>query len=329
MVVSHQIKSKALALTGLAFCFALPLNIVAADEFPSHPVTLVVAVLPGSATDLIARTLAAPLGKALDQSVVVENKAGAATVLGANFVAKSAADGYTVLVATSSTLSVLPSVAALPFDPVRDLVPVAAYARTPMMILVSSESRFKTLADLVAAARADPGKLTFASTGVGTLTHMSLELFCSVADIKLTHVPYRAAAGSYVDVVAGRIDAVMGAPATARSLISAGKMRPLAISSPQRNPLLPNVPTFAELGYAGAESDFFDGLAVPAGTPPAVIKRLQSGVISVARSAAFKEYLAREGAEPIAADGEAFAQLLQADHAKWVKLVHERNIKVE
>src|SRR5579862_6642501 len=183
----------------ITFISALNVTPAIAQEYPAHAVTLVVALLPGAATDLIARALAPALGRSLGVPVVVENKAGAATALGAGFVAKSVPDGYTALVATSSTLSVLPSVMPnLPFDAAKDLVPVAAYARTPMMIMVSADSRFNTLADVIATAKAAPGKLTFASTGVGTLTHMALELFCSVTDIKLTHVPYRAAAGSYV-----------------------------------------------------------------------------------------------------------------------------------
>jgi tripartite-type tricarboxylate transporter receptor subunit TctC len=314
----------------MALLGGLSATSAAAQEYPTRPVTLVVALLPGAATDLIARTLAPALGQALGVPVVVENKAGAATALGAGFVAKSTPDGYTALVATSSTLSVLPSVTPnLPFDVAKDLVPVAAYARTPMMIMVSSDSPYKTLADVVSAAKASPGKLTFASTGVGTLTHMALELFCSVADIKLTHVPYRAAAGSYVDVVAGRIDMVMGAPATAHSLINAGKLRPLAISSDRRNALFPNVPTFVELGYPGADSEFFDGLSVPAGTPAKVIDRLQKATLTVARSPEFKAFLAREGTESLAADAPTFAAMLNEDRAKWTKLVRERNIKVE
>lgn len=322
--------ARLLALVGVVLLPVTNISAAVAQTYPAHAVTLVVALLPGAATDLIARALAPQLGQALNGSVVVENKAGAATALGAGFVARSAPDGYTVLVATSSTLSVLPSVNPnLPFDAVKDLIPVAAYARTPMMIMTSSESRFKTLADMVNAAKAAPGKLTFASTGVGTLTHMALELFFSVANIKLTHVPYRAASGAYVDVVAGRIDLVMGAPATAHSLIVAGKMRPLAISSDKRNALFPEVPTFAELGYADAESDFFDGLSVPAGTPPAVVDRLQTATLAAARSPEFKAFLEREGTESLAADSATFAKMLSDDRAKWVKLVRERNIKVE
>ncbi|HZR03306.1 MAG TPA: tripartite tricarboxylate transporter substrate binding protein, partial [Burkholderiales bacterium] len=260
---------------------ALGAALAVAQEYPAKPINIVVPLLAGSASDVIGRTFAPEFSKALGQPVIIDNKAGAATTIGASYVVKSPPDGYTVLLATSSTLSVLPSVQAMPFDPVKDLMPVAAYARTPMMVLVSAESPYKSLAEFVSAARAAPGKLTFASTGVGTVTYMAVELFSVVANIRLTHVPYKASAGSYTDVMGGRVDMVMGAPASTMALITGGKFRPLAISSPQRSPALPNVPTFAELGFAGAESDYFDGLAVPAGTPKAIVARLEAEALKI------------------------------------------------
>jgi tripartite-type tricarboxylate transporter receptor subunit TctC len=301
----------------------------AAQDYPTRQISLVVPLLAGSASDVIGRTFAPEFGKALGQSVIVENKAGAATTIGATYVVKSPPDGYTLLLATSSTLSVLPSVQTMPFDPVKDLTPVAAYARTPMMVLVSADSPYKTLAEFVAAAKAAPNKLTFASTGVGTITYMAVELFSVVANIRLTHVPYKASAGSYADVMAGRVDMVMGAPASTMGLVTGGKLRPLGISSPQRSQALPNVPTFAELGFGGAESDYFDGLAVPSGTPKPIVARLETEALKIARTTAFKEYLVKQGYEPIAANSEEFAKLLHDDNAKWVRVVKERNIKVE
>src|SRR5688572_10829085 len=179
------LKAIALVALGLSAAYAC----AAAQDYPARPVRVIVPLLAGAGTDVIARTFAAALAQGLGQSVVVENKAGAATTLGTNFVAKSTPDGYTLLVATTSTLSVLPTVQTPPYDTVKDLIPIAAFSSSPFVVVVANESRFRTLGELVAAARADPGKLTFASSGTGTMTHMVVELLSVVAKASLTHVP--------------------------------------------------------------------------------------------------------------------------------------------
>jgi tripartite-type tricarboxylate transporter receptor subunit TctC len=301
----------------------------AADAFPAKPLRLVVPVLAGSGTDIISRPFAASLAQALGQSVVVDNKAGAGTTLGANFVAKSTPDGYTLLMATSSTFSILPAVQKTPYDPVKDLIPIAAFSNSPLIMVLSAEAPYKTLEELIAAAKAAPGKLTYGSTGAGTVTHMAMELFSVVARITLTHVPYKGTSGAYVDVAAGRIDVVVSSPASTLPLIKSGKLRALSIASPRRSPMLPAVPTVAELGLAGAESDFVTGMLAPAGTPKAVIARLQSEALKISRSAEYKEFLLQQGYEPLSLNSEEFSRLIRDDLAKWVNVVRERKIKLD
>ena len=314
-------------LVALALCASCAA--AAAQEFPVRPLRLIVPLLAGSGTDVIARTYAAALAQGLGQPVVVENKAGAATTLGANFVAKSTPDGYTLLVATTSTLSVLPAVQTPPYDTVRDLVPVAAFSSSPFVVVVSGDSRFRTLEGLVAAARADPGKLTFASSGTGTMTHMVVELLSVVAKANLTHVPYKGVTGAHVDVIGGRIDLVADAPASTLPHIRGGRFRALAVTSPQRSPMLPAVPTVGELGLAGSEADFVTGLLAPAGTPRAAIARLQGETLKIARSPEFREFLALQGYEALAANSAEFSKLIREGLVKWTAVVRERNIKVE
>ena len=307
----------------------LPVATAQAQEFPTKPLRLIVPLLPGSGTDVVAHTFASALAHGLGQSVVVENKAGAATTLGANFVAKSTPDGYTLLVATSSTLSVLPTVQATPYDTVRDLAPIAAFSIAPFVLCVSAESRLKTLNDLIATAKAEPGRLTYASSGTGTLTQMAVELVSVVAKINLLHVPYKGVTGAYPDVLGGRIDLIADAPASTLPQIKANKFRALAVTGVRRSPMLPDVATVAELGLKGAESDFITGILAPAGTPRAVMTRLQNEALKVAQSAEFREFLAQQGYEPLSSNAADFTMRVRDGLVKWAAVVKERNIKVD
>jgi tripartite-type tricarboxylate transporter receptor subunit TctC len=301
----------------------------AADSYPIRPVRLVVPLFAGAGTDIIARQVASALSQRLSQSVVVDNRPGASTTLGTQLVAQSTPDGYTLLVATTSTLSVLPNVMKPPYDTVKDLAPVAAFCVSPFIFVVSGESRIKSLADLVTSARANPGRITFGSSGTGTLTHMVVELFSVVARINLQHVPYKGVTGAYTDVLGGRIDLVADAPASTLPNIKAGRFRALAVTSPKRNALLPDVPSMAELGYAAAESDFVTGLLAPSGSPKPVVARLQNEVLRIAHSPEFKEFLAQQGYEALALTSDEFSARIRTELVKWSRVVRERNIKVE
>jgi tripartite-type tricarboxylate transporter receptor subunit TctC len=289
----------------------------------------IVPLLAGSGTDVVARVFTASLAKELGQPVVVENKAGAATMLGANFVAKSVPDGLTLLVATTSTLSVLPNIQKTPYDTLKDLAPIASYASSPFVFVVAADSKYKTLQEVIAAAKAAPGKLTFASSGTGTMTHMVVELLSSVARANLSHIPYKGVTGAYTDVIGGRVDLIADAPASALPQIRGNRMRGLVLTAPQRSPLLPGVPTVGELGLAGAEADFISGLLAPAGTPAPLLARLQAASLKVANSPEFKDYLATQVYDPLPGDGASFGKVIREGLAKWATVVKEREIKVE
>ncbi len=306
-----------------ALCFSL------AAQAQDKTIHVIVPLLAGSGTDVVTRTFVAALSQRLGQPIVVENKAGGATLLGAAYVAKSAPDGLTLLGATTSTMSVLPSVQKSAQDTLKDLIPIAAFSVSPFVFGVAAESRFKTAAELIAAAKAEPGKLTFGSSGTGTLTHMVVELFSVVAKANFTHIPYKGVTGAYTDVIGGRIDFLADSPASMMPQVRGGRMRALMVTSPKRLPTFPNVPTAAEIGLPEAEADFTTGIFAPVGTPAAVMTRYQGEALQVANSQAFKDFLGLQGYEPLAVDGATFGKIIKDGLAKWERVVKERNIKVE
>jgi tripartite-type tricarboxylate transporter receptor subunit TctC len=216
-----------------------------------------------------------------------------------------------------------------PYDTQKDLAPIAAFSVSPLVFGTSAESKYANLADFIAAAKANPGKLTFGSSGTGTLTHMAVELFAVVAQVNFTHVPYKGASGAYADVIGGRVDFLADAPASMLPHVRGNRMRALVVTAPQRLAQLPNVPTVAEAGLAAAQADFTTGLLAPAGTPAAVMARYEAAALQVAQSQAFKDYLASQGYEALAANGAQFTKIIREGSAKWESVVRERNIKVE
>jgi len=321
------VRKFAAPLAALAVAASSPA--LAADAYPSKPLRMVVPLFVGAGTDIIARQMANALSQALGQNVVVDNKPGASTTLGAGFVAKATPDGYTLLAATTSTLSVLPNIMKPPYDSVKDLVPVAAFCVSPFVYVVATDAKYKGLPDMIAAAKANPGKLSFGSSGTGTLTHMVVELLGVVAKVNFTHIPYKGVTGAYTDILGGRIDFVADSPASTMGQIKAGRFRAVAVTSPKRSPLLPAVPTVAELGLRDAESDFITGLLVPAGTPTTAINRLQTETLRIAQSQEFRDFLAQQGYEPLAYKSDEFAARVKSELKKWNDVVRERNIKVE
>lgn len=309
---------------------ALALALVAGPaRAQDRTIHVIVPLLAGAGTDVVTRNFVNLLSQRLNQPIVVENKAGGATLLGASYVAKSAPDGLTLLAATTSTMSVLPSVQKNAQDTLKDLVPIAAFSVSPFVYGVASESKYRTLQDLVSAAKANPAKLTFGSSGTGTLTHMVVELMSVVAGANFQHIPYKGVTGAYADVIGGRIDFLADSPASMAPQVRGGRMRALVVTAPQRLSAFPGVPTVAELGLKDAEADFTTGLLAPPGTPAAVIARYQSEALNVANSQAFKDYLASQSYEALAADGAAFGRIIRDGLAKWERVVRERNIKVE
>jgi tripartite-type tricarboxylate transporter receptor subunit TctC len=294
----------------------------------ARPLRIVVPFTPGGSTDILARALAPRLAQALGQTVVVDNRPGAGGSLGAAEAAKADPDGQTLLMGHIGTLGVNPSMyPRLPYDPLRSFVPVAYVARVPNVLVVGAASPWRTLADLLAAARAQPGRLTYSSGGNGSAAHITFEYLKLRARVFMLHIPYRGTAPSVTDVLAGQVDCTFtGAPAVIPHVRS-GRLRALAVSSPQRLPQLPDVPTVAESGYAGFEADQWYGLVAPAGTPAAVVSRLNAEVNKALALPEVAQQLAVEGAVPAPSTPQAFGDLIRREIPRWAEVVRAGNVR--
>jgi len=311
----------ALAVTSLAATTALA-------AFPDKPVRLVVPFSPGGGTDAIARSLAVGMGQALGQTVIVDNKPGAGTVIGTDYVAKSPADGYTVVVATFAHAANPSLMAKLPYDTDKAFDPVILLARGPNVLVVRTESPYKSVADVLAAARATPGKLTFASQGNGTSAHLAGEMFANLAKVQVTHVPYKGAGPALTDLLGGQVDMMFATAAAATPQVEGGKMRALGVTTPQRSPSMKAVPAIAETvpGYA-VESWY--GLFVPAGTPADVIARLHAAAKKATDNVEFRKKIEPEGLTVAGGPPAELGAYVRAEEARWSKVVKDNNIKVD
>jgi tripartite-type tricarboxylate transporter receptor subunit TctC len=320
-------RSKLARLGALIVASALT-STTAFAAFPDKPVRLVVPFAPGGGTDLIARTLGAGMSAALGQQVIVENKPGAGTMIGTDMVAKSAPDGYTVVVA-SFAHAVNPSLQPkLPFDTDKAFTPITLIGRGPNVLVVRAESPFKSVADVLAAARAQPGKLTFASQGNGTSAHLAGEMFKNLAKVDITHIPYRGAGPAMTDLLGGQVDLFFGTAAAVSVLVDGGKLRPLAVTTPQPSPAFKGVPALAETvpGYA-VESWY--GLYAPAGTPADVIQKLNAAAKKGAHAPEFVKKVEQEGLSVIASEPAELDRYVKAEQARWRKVVTENGIKAD
>jgi len=303
---------------------------VTAQDYPSKPIRLIVPFPPGGGTDLFSRVLAGKLSETLKWVVVVENKPGAGGNIGVDAAAKAPPDGYTVVMGQTSNLAISPTLyRKLPYDPLKDLVPVVLVADAPLVLVVSTKSPFKTLADLVAAAKAKPGELTFASPGNGTVAHLAGELFQTAAGVKFQHVPYKGSATAMNDLMAGQVQLFMASVPTALPQIKNGKLRPLAVTSTKRAAAMPDVPTIAESGVKGFDANTWFGLLVPKGTPEAIVTRLNTEVNKVLKMPEVSKKFAAEGGGAVGGTPEEFAALLKADYTKWGKIVKDSGATVD
>ena len=296
--------------------------------YPDKPIRLVVPFAPGGGTDTIARTLAAAMSTELGKQIIIDNKPGAGTILGTDAVAKSAPDGYNIVIATFAH-AVNPSlVPKLPYAQDKAFAPITLIGKGPNVLVVRADSPYKTVKDIVDAARAKPGTLTYASQGNGTSAHLAGEMLTNLAGIQMTHVPYRGAGPAITDLMGGQVDMIFGTAAAVSPFVQSGKLRAIAVTSPQPSPSLKGIPTIAATvpGYA-VESWY--GLYAPAGTPPDVIQKLSAAAKKAARSPEFAKRIEQEGLEVTASDPAELDRYVKAEEVRWRKIVKENNIKPE
>jgi tripartite-type tricarboxylate transporter receptor subunit TctC len=294
----------------------------------ARTIRIIVPFTPGGSTDILARAIAPKLAQALGQNVVVDNKPGAGGSIGAAEAAKAEPDGNTLLMGHIGTLAINPSMyPKLPYDPLKNFVPVAYVARVPNVLVVNAASSIRSLKDLVAAARAQPGRLSYSSGGNGSAAHITFESLKLKTRIFMVHIPYRGAAPSVTDVIAGQVDCTFtGAPAVIPHVRS-GRLRALAVSSPRRLAALPEVPTVDESGYPGFEADQWYGIVAPAGTPASVVARLNTEINKALALPDVAQQLAVEGATPMPTNPQAFGDLIRREIPRWAEVVKAGNVK--
>ena len=314
----------------LAVLAALPLVAFETRAQSSKPVTIVVPFAVGGPTDIIARVLSPKLATSLKRPVIVDNKVGATGGIGAAFVAKAPADGDTLLLGTSSIMVASPNLTANKmFDSVNDFVPISLIATIENILVVHPSVPANNVKELIAYAKANPGKLTYATSGIGSTYHLGAELFASQAGIQMTHVPYKGAAPAMQDVLAGHVHLMFDNMSSAIPNLKAGRVRALGVASLKRYPLLPDVPTIAEQGVPGYETTIWLGLFAPKNTPPAVLQRLEKDIADAVQAADYKERLAAVDMQPRASTSAELAGYLKSDLAKWAKVVKDAGIKPE
>ena len=301
-----------------------------AAPYPTRPIRLVIGFAPAGAADYVARSMSDAFGKALGQSVVVDNKPGNGSSIAADIVAKAPADGYTVLIASPSSISVNPALnPKLTYTPA-DLVAVTKMTTSPLVLAVNPATGIRSLPELIAAAKKDPDKLNYSSSGNGSAPHLGAALFMQLTDAQMTHVPYRGGALAIQSVIAGDTQVTFGTPPSVLPQASSGRLRALAVSTRERSPLVPDLPGMKEAGLPDYNLEFWYGMFVPAGTPPAIVKKIYDATIAAMQQAPIKAALAREGTEvSLSASPEQFASFLVEDGKFWVQLVKNAKVKVE
>jgi len=301
----------------------------AQTAYPARPVRFIVPSAAGGGTDIIARAISLKLAESLGQPFVVENRPGAGQMIGIELAAKSPADGYTILMA-ASTLAINPIMyKKVPYDPVRDFAPITQAATLPNVLVVHPSLPVKSVAELIAYAKANPGKLNFASAGIGTSPQMSIELLKSMAGIDMVHIPYKGTSPGVVDLLAGQVLVMAPNVLTALPHIKAGKLRALAVTSTKRTEALPEVPTVAEAGLPGYDSTQWYGVLAPAGTQPQIVARLHGEIVRALRDPEVGKRLAADGADAVGSSPEEFAAFIKSESEKWAKVASAAGIKPE
>jgi tripartite-type tricarboxylate transporter receptor subunit TctC len=301
-----------------------------AQAYPDRPIRIVAPFPAGGLVDVLARAVGEELAKTLGQPIIIENKPGAGGNIGADLVAKAEPDGHTLLMTSPGIQSINQFLyKTMPFEPETAFAPISLVADMPMLVVVHPKVGAKTLRELIEIARASPGKLTFGSAGVGTTGHLGQALLVHVANIGVTHVPYRGAAPSVSDLIAGQIDGVVDNPPTVISHIRAGTIMPLAVAAPQRLAVLPEVPTSAEAGLPGWEASSWFGLAAPAGTPAEIVGRLQAEIAKAVRQPSMARFTRESGARMVGNSSSEFADLIRSERTKWGEIIRTARITAD
>jgi len=301
-----------------------------AQAWPAKPIRLIVPFPPGGGTDIIARETSQRVAKATGWTFVIDNRPGAGGNLGVDAVAKSPADGYTIVIGQTSNLAINPTLyTKLPYDPQKDLAPIVLLANAPLVMVTGPGTPYKSLADAVGAARAKPGQINFASPGNGTVAHLTSELFQRAAGVKMQHIPYKGAAQAMTDVMSGTVDLYMSSVPTLLPHIKQGKVRALAVTSARRVDDLPDVPTINESGFKGFDAVTWFGLLAPAGTPKEVVARLNAEFNKALKMPELAKRLSDEGADPAGGTPEQFAALIKDDIPRWGKVVKESGARID
>lgn len=329
----HVTKARRTVLALATVAMALPFVVSTAwtqSNYPTRPIRLVVPFPPGGGTDILARVIGQQLSNSLGQAVVVENKPGAGGNIGVDVVAKSSPDGYTLVIGQTSNLAINPTLyPKLPYNPLEDLAPISLIASSPVVMVVTASSPFKSLEDVIATAKAKPGDVTFASPGSGTVSHLSGELLQRAANVKFLHIPYKGASQAATDLMGGQVQLYMSSVPSALGQIKGGRLRALAVTSTKRLMDLPDVPTVAESGFKDFESSTWFGLLARAGTPEPILSRLHSEAGRALQTAEVRQKIANEGAEVLGGTPEQFADLMKREIEKWGQVVRASGVKVE
>ena len=321
----------AFAVTSLlvACCLCGVSKVAFSEHYPGKPIRIVVPYTPGGFNDTLARTLGQRFTEKWSQPVVVDNRPGGGTTIGTGLVAKAPADGHTLLV-VSFAFGVNPSLyARLPYDTQRDFTPVVLAARTPNILVVNPQLSINTVQDLIALAKSKPGILNYATAGNGSSNHLSMEMFKNMAGVDIVHVPYKGSAPAVIDLIGGQVDVMFDNVPNVLQHVKAGKLRGLAVSSGDRSPFMPDLPTVAEAGLAGFDVSVWFGVVAPSNTPKAVVAQLNSEINRILTLPEVTDLVRRQGVEPIGGTPEAFAAFLREQTAKWAKVVKDSGVKAE
>ena len=321
---------RALHFLFVAALLAIPAGAPLAQAYPAKPVRMVVPFPAGGATDIVGRLVAQKLSEAWGQQVIVDNRGGAGGTIGSDIAAKSAPDGYTILVATSSTHAIAPSLySKLSYDPVRDFAPVTLMANATILLAVHPSVPARNVRELIALAKKQPKALSFASSGNGGISHLIGEQFKSMAGIQMLHVPYKGDTPALVDLVSGQVSLMFGTAVSFLPYVKGGRLKALAVTNPKRSPSVPDIPTVAESGLPGFEALQWFGIFAPAGTPKDIVARLNGEIVKILRLPDVRDRLAGLGADVVGNSPEQFAAFQKADAAKWARVVKESGAKID